>query len=346
MSSSKIDPVRVVPDAVWDKVLSNLDPDTLLRTKSVSKSWQARASQNAEKRDDVPVHASSDELHSLHHMSIGALLVRFWHFAVVRQSTPLFDFAKTHPEEAKAKLLLCVRIYALLLLLVVPMLFVHGNWLFQTVEVMLLVIPGFLRLPHRVSQMAVFVTTIALIRTDSPLSLPLSAVASLALVVLVWSMFLQRFPAALFADSNNRLPLFFAPMTLPIRSLRFVGWICTAASSSASSSVFSFSSSSIHWIILGFVFVIAFVALPKRPLQMVQFGVISLLVCCSCLLLQWQALDAWSLAQSSLIIFVEIWFLSTMPIPWFQRSLFVYKRRLTWISILTLVVIVSKMILR
>jgi hypothetical protein len=108
----KIDPVRVVPDVVWDKVLSQLDPATLMRTKSVSKDWSQRAAINAVKRDDVPIHAKSEELSHLHGLSFVGLFARFWYFAVFRQSTVLFDYVRTHQETARARLMACIRIYS------------------------------------------------------------------------------------------------------------------------------------------------------------------------------------------------------------------------------------------
>jgi hypothetical protein len=334
MKKGVVDPSLVMPDAVWDKVLSNLDPETLLKSKAVSRTWAARVDQNAVKRDDVPVHVKGDELHELHVMSFVGLFLRFWQFAVFRKSTILFDYVKTHHDVARARVMSCIRIYAFFVLVGTPLLVGSPKgaaMMVQFLEVLFLFLPGFLRLSPGVAQAVVVLLTVLLIFLDS-VSLPSFVSVSLGLVVVVWSMFLQRLAPAM-AGSN--LPLFFASWTLPIRSLRFVGWIAVRNDPA--------------WMVLATALALAGLALKSRRFpaarEVVQFGLVAVGASAVCQMLRW----CWNievLAKSTLLVSTLVWFLSSMPIPWFQNSLFVYRKNFLILSAWTIVTIVAAVAIR
>lgn len=181
-------------------------------------------------------HASSDELESLHATPFVVFMGRLWLLAVYRY-VMLCDYVRRYQEAAFARVLASVRLSGLFLLLFFPYLTHIGSqtlWssVLQLVEVLVLILPGFIRMPPRVSGVLVLLISVLLIRSDlsvmnassnNVLWLPFVTMASFLIVM--WSLLAQRLPEALNPGMEIRLPLFFGTMILPIRSLRFLAWI-------------------------------------------------------------------------------------------------------------------------
>ncbi len=159
----------------------------------------------------------------------------------------------------------------------------------------------------------------------------------------MWSVFLQRLPSALNSSGNHlqlRLSLFFSSATLPVRSLRFVGWI-------VSSSLFALQHNN-GWIqavatVVACVVCVLLVTKRVQIVSLLQYTVVGILTCVACELIRWQ-FDLYVLMQSSPIVTMIVLFLSTMPIPWFQNSLLVYSRRFVALFQITIVVIIATLL--
>ena len=335
----KLDPVRVMPDAVWDQVLNRLDPHTLSVTRSVSRGWSERASRSAMKRDDVPVHASVEQLQAMHG-SVLAFLVRFWHLAVFR-TTHLFDYVKAHHEVARYRVGVALLASAVLLVLGPPFalktLWPWGEAAVQTLELALLFLPGFVRLPPRLAGVVLLLLSLLLVRLDAgvlryaPVAAPLPLVALLVQAVMVWSLFAQRLGVAL--ECANRVPLFFGALSLPFRSLRFVGWLMASVREAP------------LWLYAACLAAGTLVTIRGRriaplPVDVAQFLVVGAGASAVAQFVTWEW-DCSVLAKTAIAVALLAWNLSTLPTPWFDRGLLMHARRFRVMGPVTLVAFIA-----
>ncbi len=331
----KVDPVRVMPDAVWEQVLQRLDPDTLSATRAVSRGWSERAVKSAVKREDIAVHASINQVQAMHGPAI-LFVLRFWYLAIFR-TTHLFDYVRAFHEVARARVLASLRIWAVVLIVAVPFVVKtssSGSWLgtaVQTAEVAVLILPGFVKLPPRVSSLLLGLITLVLIHLDGgQVSTPLPLVTLLVVGVIVWSLFSQRLPGAIDAGDHvaARLPLFFVPMSLPLRSLRFVGWIVA----SAATPLWLYALTVAAAAVLGFRGRKWLFPLP----QLVQYVLVALCASLLSQMLVWQ-FDGLALVKSALLIAPLLLILNRFPVPWFDRSLLMHAKAFRMLAIATVI---------
>ena len=233
------DPVEVMPDRAWEKVLSNLDGNSLKNAMLVSKEWSKSVSTAAKKRDDIASHPKPERVASLNQSSLLLFILGIWILSV-NHWTFVVDYVRMYRETGFARVLVAYRVMVPILVLCFPFgyLVVHGGLtlslvLVQILELSILLLPGFRKIP-RFSNLLLFLTTVVLLRLDHVL---LAGVGSkpffmvpVALSHIIWSMFVQRAPLALASttqsgDPSMFLPMFFVPQSLVIRSLRIVGWI-------------------------------------------------------------------------------------------------------------------------
>ncbi len=329
----KLDPVRVMPDEVWEQVLNRLDPGTLSVARTVSKGWSERAARSAVKREDVAVHASVAQLQAIHGAPL-AFLVRFWHLAVVR-TTHLFDYVRAYHEVARARVVAALLASAVLLVVTVPLALktLASSWFgmaAQAAELALLLLPGFVGLPPRLAGAVCLMVSLVLLRHDArslaaaPLLPPLPLVGPLVLAVMVWSLFAQRLALAL----EVPMPLFFRVTMLPLRSLRFVGWLMAAVRGAP------------LWLYAACAVVAVAVTARGRALlpsgvETVQFLVVGAVASAAVQGATWH-LDGVALLQTALLVALLAWHLSTLPVPWFDRSVLAHSRRFRWLATVTI----------
>lgn len=355
----KVDPAVVLPPHILDKVMSNLDPATLSRTMSVNKSWQNLATRNALKREDVPVHASPEEVTMINSDSffVGrvVLLCLFrWTFLV--------DFVKTYREAAMARVLLSLRLTVPVLLLLFPATFVVMAgaspgikfWALQVSELAILVLPGARKAPEAASIVLallyfVLCPDVAVLNrfASSHVWFPFVSLACASL--LFWSMFIQRIPSSLahaadMSDPSLRLPLFFHHFAAPVRAIRGVIWIVAAAPFASIYSV------AVAIVPLG---VAAFVlhrhvgnSIAVALVQFLRVSVLSLLVTLIVFVAtHWHLPNVMHWIVSTATISMMLWILTALNLPWFKGSLATYPRTFRLAALTSVVVAASSLLI-
>lgn len=116
----RLDPARVMPHDVFAKVLDHLDPDTLRRTRSVSRGWSERAGRHAAlHRGDGDVSAPTiAQVSDLHAAPLVFFAAKFWTLCLGGRPSVLFDVVRLHPDTARPQVLLMLRMSAVVLLAV------------------------------------------------------------------------------------------------------------------------------------------------------------------------------------------------------------------------------------
>lgn len=175
----------------------------------------------------------------------------------------------------------------------------------------MLTLPVFTRLPPRVALAALAATTLLLLRADAIApSLPVACGATLSLVL--WSMLMQRLAPALLGGVD-RLPLFFVPAALQLRSLRFVGWIAASVESAP------------VWLTCGCAAFVAVMALRARrgppPAAVVSSVAVAGLGATLVVQLVRGSFSVWAVAATWVLVAGLLLFLSSLAGgAWFDRG--------------------------
>lgn len=240
----RIDPMRVMPDNVMDKILGSLDKTSLATAASVSRQWSAAAMPQLRTRPSPSV------VHALHDRSNGSFALRVL-VATVDNWALVLEYARTHGEAGVARVAHSFLLWVFVAVLWFPLLFARQYarlLILEALQVALLLLPGSRRAPL-FARICLAVITVALVMEDARAlqwlcvrhtwwALPF--VCACCVAVVLSSVVASHAPAAVAQVVGVQpppLPLFFSRHGQELVACRALGWLFTAAAAASNVSV-------------------------------------------------------------------------------------------------------------